>query len=579
MEVKQREKWSNKTEFLLSSLGYAIGIGNVWRFPYLCYRSGGGAFLVPYLIMLFFCGVPLYFMETSLGQFSSSGCLTVFNIAPLLKGVGIAIICVNLIVSSYFVTIYAYPLLFLYHSFQPVLPWSHCENSWNTNKCIKIDESSVNLTNFSSIGMKSSSEEFFNNKILNISESIEVTGNIVVPLFMANTLAWLATYFCMCNGIKSVGKAVYFTATFPFLILFVLLMRGVTLPGAIDGIYFYIYPQWKQLTTFKVWCDAAIQIFYSLGPGWGGIINIASYNNFYNNNKRDSIIVPLCNSGTSIVAGFVVFSVLGFMSHKTGIPVASVAAGGPGLAFVTYPEAISLLPWPNLWATLFFLMLFFLGLSSCFVSTEAIVTSITDEYPKLRRYNQVVVLLICVIMWAFSTIYTTNSGMYWLALFDWYSASIPVIFISIMEVILVGWIYGISNFIDDIHFMIMEEVSWFWRISWKFSTPLILIIMFIVTIAYNTEIYYDGRPYPKWAIDLGWVSCYVSMACLPLYMGYHILYKEDGDIFQRVTAALSPIKDWGPADIDVRLKWLREVKLRQVKLDKKPEFVQLTTTV
>jgi solute carrier family 6 amino acid transporter-like protein 5/7/9/14 len=83
---ENRGNWANKYEFLLSCMGYAIGIGNVWRFPYLCYRNGGGAFLVPYLLMLFLCGIPLFFMESSLGQFASTGCITLFRISPLFKG-------------------------------------------------------------------------------------------------------------------------------------------------------------------------------------------------------------------------------------------------------------------------------------------------------------------------------------------------------------------------------------------------------------------------------------------------------------------------------------------------------------
>lgn len=172
-------------------------------------------------------------------------------------------------------------------------------------------------------------------------------------------------YLCIKNGVKSVGKVVYFTATFPFVILSILLIRGVTLPGAIDGIRYYITPQWDQLSNIDVWADASLQIFFSLGPGWGGIVNMASYNKFRNNTQFDSLLVPLMNSGTSIFAGFVVFSVLGYLSRMSGLPVSSVVAGGPGLAFITYPEAIAMLPMPQLWAILFFVMLYLLGIDSC----------------------------------------------------------------------------------------------------------------------------------------------------------------------------------------------------------------------
>ena len=157
---------------------------------------------------------------------------------------------------------------------------------------------------------------FFSNEILEISDGIESVGVIVWPLLICDILTWIVLYLCIMNGVKSIGKVVYFTATFPFLILAVLFVRGITLPGAMEGIKFYLMPQWDQLFNKKVWADAAMQIFFSLGPGWGGILNMASFNNFRNNAKFDSILVPIVNCGTSIFAGFVVFSVLGYMSRE-----------------------------------------------------------------------------------------------------------------------------------------------------------------------------------------------------------------------------------------------------------------------
>ncbi|KAF2894050.1 hypothetical protein ILUMI_12120, partial [Ignelater luminosus] len=540
----KRGNWANKTEFLLSCMGYAIGIGNVWRFPYLCYRNGGGAFLVPYLLMLFLCGVPLFFMETTLGQFAGTGCITMFKIAPLFKGAGYAIVAVNIICTTYYNVIIAYPLLFLANCFRWKLPWIDCENSWNTDNCLPLSgrDTTRIYTNSTILDLnnnftserrtKTPADEFFHNRILNISESIEDVGSIVWPLFFCDVVAWVVVYLCIMNGVKSVGKVVYFTATFPFVILFVLLIRGITLPGAWDGIFFYIYPQWHQLTNLKVWADAAVQIFFSLGPGWGGIVNMASYNEFRNNNKGDSILVPILNCGTSIFAGFVVFSVLGFMSYKTGLPVSTVATGGPGLAFVTYPEAITMLPWPHVWAVLFFIMLFLLGLDSCFVQIEAIISSVIDEYPFLMKRKQLVAFASCFIMFLGSILFVTNGGMYLLQLFDWYAASISVILICLVEVFIVGWTYGTDNFVRDLEFMTQEKVHWWWPLCWKFVTPIILTFIFMTSIAFNTTITYHGFLYPDWSIVLGWSSCAASMLCIPLYMGYKLLYFEEGDFVE-----------------------------------------------
>nr|XP_029726932.1 sodium-dependent proline transporter-like [Aedes albopictus] len=405
-----RGSWASKTEFILSCLGYAIGIGNVWRFPYLCYRNGGGAFLIPYLIMLVFCGIPLFFLEVSLGQFSGRGCVTVFQIAPLLKGAGLAIVLCNFVCVSYCNVIMAYSLLFLWNSLRSRLPWMNCGNKWNTERCLELGGQGSLIMN-ASARWRTSADEFFHNAILHISDGIDSPGGIVWPLFFSNLIAWIFIYAYIINGVKSVGKVVYFTATFPFVVLAVLFVRGITLPGAVDGIRFYILPQWSQLTNLEVWSDAAIQIFFSLGPGWGGLVNMASYNRFKNNTKTDSVLIPIVNSGTSIFAGFVVFSALGYLSYQTGLPVSTVATGGPGLVFITYPEAIAMLPFPQLWACLFFMMLFFLGVDTIFVQVETIVSAVLDELPRLRRHRRLFTAGLCFVMFLLSSSCTTQVSL------------------------------------------------------------------------------------------------------------------------------------------------------------------------
>lgn len=112
------------------------------------------------------------------------------------------------------------------------------------------------------------------------------------------------------------GKAVYFTVPFPYLLLLILFGRGVSLPGALLGIKYFLYPEWSRLLDVKVWADAAIQMFFGLGPGWGGLINMASFGDFRNKAKCDTYLIVSINVFTSIFAGFVVFSVLGFLSRK-----------------------------------------------------------------------------------------------------------------------------------------------------------------------------------------------------------------------------------------------------------------------
>ncbi|XP_010184329.1 PREDICTED: sodium- and chloride-dependent glycine transporter 2-like, partial [Mesitornis unicolor] len=275
-ENKARGNWSSKLDFILSMVGYAVGLGNVWRFPYLAFKNGGGAFLIPYLMMLALAGIPIFFLEVSLGQFASQGPVSVWKAIPALQGCGIAMLIISVLIAIYYNIILCYTLFYLFASFVPVLPWASCNNPWNTPDCkdknkllldsciigdhpkIQIKNSTFcmsaypNLTmvNFTSEGNKtfvSGSEEYFKYFVLKISAGIEYPGEIRWPLALSLFLAWVIVYASLAKGIKSSGKVVYFTATFPYVVLIILLIRGVTLPGAGAGIWYFITPKWEKL--------------------------------------------------------------------------------------------------------------------------------------------------------------------------------------------------------------------------------------------------------------------------------------------------------------------------------------------
>uniref|UniRef100_A0A8C4ITE6 Transporter n=1 Tax=Dicentrarchus labrax TaxID=13489 RepID=A0A8C4ITE6_DICLA len=378
--VIPREQWGGKYEFLLSCIGYCVGLGNVWRFPYLCYRNGGGVFLIPYFIMLFFTGVPLFLMELSLGQYGAAGPITVWKCCPLLKGIGIGMLCVSTLVCLYYNVIIAWTFYYLGSSFQSPLPWS-CEAIANAGLC------GNGTTGNGSINKAlSPTEIFWNERVLGVvhSEGLHNPGPVRWPLALCLLAAWIVIFLCMLKGIRSSGKVVYVTATFPYFVLIVLIIRGATLEGSLQGVAFYLTPDWSRLANAQVWNDAASQIFYSLGIGVGGLLSMASYNKFDNNVIRDTLIITTGNCTTSFFAGFAIFSILGHMAWKKGVPVGEVADTGPGLAFVAYPEALALLPGSVFWSIMFFLMLFMLGIDTLFGNMEGITTAVLDEFPQLR---------------------------------------------------------------------------------------------------------------------------------------------------------------------------------------------------
>ncbi|XP_039580901.1 sodium- and chloride-dependent glycine transporter 2 [Passer montanus] len=505
-ENKARGNWSSKLDFILSMVGYAVGLGNVWRFPYLAFKNGGGAFLIPYLMMLALAGIPIFFLEVSLGQFASQGPVSVWKAIPALQGCGIAMLIISVLIAIYYNIILCYTLFYLFASFAPVLPWASCNNPWNTPDCkdknkllldsciigdhpkIQIKNSTFcmsaypNLTmvNFTREGNKtfvSGSEEYFKYFVLKISAGIEYPGEIRWPLALSLFLAWVIVYASLAKGIKSSGKVVYFTATFPYVVLIILLIRGVTLPGAGDGIWYFITPKWEKLIDAMVWKDAATQIFFSLSAAWGGLITLSSYNKFHNNCYRDTLIVTCTNSATSIFAGFVIFSVIGFMANELKVNIEAVADQGPGIAFVVYPEALTRLPLSPFWAIIFFLMLLTLGLDT-------------------------MVNCFCV------------------------SARL-------------------QRFCEDIEMMIGFQPSKFWRVCWAFVTPTILTFILCFSFYQWEPMTYGAYHYPGWSMVLGWLMLACSVIWIPV-MFVIKMHLAPGKFIERLKLVCSPQPDWGP---------------------------------
>ncbi|XP_017790866.1 PREDICTED: sodium-dependent dopamine transporter-like [Habropoda laboriosa] len=310
-----RETWSGKVDFLLSVIGFAVDLANVWRFPYLCYKNGGGAFLVPYCIMLVVGGIPLFYMELALGQFNRKGAITCWGrLVPLLKGIGYAVALIAFYVDFYYNVIIAWALRYFFASFSSLLPWTTCDNPWNTPHCRAFDanisytfddthlvdsldsiDSNSSLIEerldrnsnqgYNSTWYTSAAQEYFNRAILELheSEGLHDLGKIKWDIALCLLVVYIICYFSLWKGISTSGKVVWFTALFPYAVLLILLIRGVTLPGSFEGIRYYLNPNFSAITKAEVWVDAATQVFFSLGPGFGVLLAYASYNKYHNN--------------------------------------------------------------------------------------------------------------------------------------------------------------------------------------------------------------------------------------------------------------------------------------------------------
>ncbi|KAK0041227.1 sodium- and chloride-dependent neutral and basic amino acid transporter B(0+) [Biomphalaria pfeifferi] len=590
---EEREQWGNKAEFILSCVGLSVGLGNVWRFPYLAYANGGAAFLIAYIILQLLIGKPMYFMELVMGQYSGSGPTKVWRMNPAAKGIGVSMCMISLIVSIYYNIIMAYTLYYFFASMQETLPWTQCSEEWirdyncvskyepspapctlnmtqnqELGKCSctgnsTIDNSSLpfNMSCTPKIVGTSSAELYFYQEVIQISSGME-PSSMGAPLYrivLCLILSWTVVVVCLIKGIKSSGKVVYFTATFPYVILLILLVRGSLLDGAKEGVEYFIIPEWKKLADLQVWVAAAGQMFFSLGVSFGGIIMFGSYNKFTNKVYSDSLLISLTDMITSIIAGFVVFTAFGGMAKATGRKVSEVAKSGYGMAFVVYPEALSNLPPSQLWSVLFFFMLFTLGLDSEFGMLETVITCIQDEFPKLKKYKTYICIGLSCACFLMALPCTCPGGDYVVTIMDHYGSDFALLIVSCFEVISVMWVYGAMRFLKDIQYMLGSRPhGWpYWVFCWTVTAPLLIGLMFLYRmVQYKPPSYSDGTPYPHFAQSIGWTLLSLVLCPIPLGLIWRLIQSFSNPSVttfkSRLHFLFSPSTDWGPNDKSAR---------------------------
>ncbi|XP_034560913.1 sodium-dependent neutral amino acid transporter B(0)AT1-like [Notolabrus celidotus] len=579
----ERPKWDNKAQYILSCVGFCIGISNVWRFPYLCQSNGGGAFMILYLILLVLEGMPLLLMEFAIGQRLRKGSVGVWRaINPYLTGIGIGSMLVSLLIGLYYNTLIAWILWYLFNSFQSPLPWAQCP--LNDNR-----------TGFVSECQRSSTMDYYFYRVtLNTSPSIDDSGGIHWPIVVCLLAAWSVICICYIRGISTSGKAAYVTAILPYIVLLIFLIRGLTLKGALSGLRHLFTPDVHMLTKPTTWLNAGAQVFYAFGLAWGGLISFSSYNPVHNNCMHDAVILTVVTGLTSVYAAMVTYTIIGFRATERydncisnnimtlldafGLPEDSITPSnyeaafthlnstspdiifglgiklcdlqkhlsegveGTGLAFIVFTEAITKMPGSPAWSILFFVMLVCLGMSSQFGTFEGVVVPLKDlnVFPK-KWPQEAITGVTCFVAFIISLLFAQNSGFYWVTLFDNYAGSVPLLIIGFCEMIAVIYIYGLDRLNEDIEFMIGYKPSIYWRISWRFITPLIILailVFYLVTLGQDelTYLVWDPEsdtfptlalvPYPAWINVIIFILAGIPSLALPAYALYRLVFDK-----------------------------------------------------
>ncbi|KAK6308558.1 sodium-dependent neutral amino acid transporter SLC6A17 [Coregonus clupeaformis] len=548
-----RPAWNSKLQYILAQVGFSVGLGNVWRFPYLCQKNGGGAYLVPYFILLILIGIPLFFLELAVGQRIRRGSIGVWNyVYPQLGGIGVSSLMVCGFVGLYYNVIIGWSIFYFFQSFQYPLPWAECP--------IRVVNGSQAIIE-PECEKSSATTYFWYRQTLNITSTIEDSGGLNWRMTLSLFAAWLIVCLAVIKGIQSSGKVMYFSSLFPYVVLICFLVRGLMLKGSVDGIAHMFTPKLEKMLEPQVWREAATQVFFALGLGFGGVIAFSSYNKRDNNCHFDAALVSIINFITSILATLVVFAVLGFkaniMNEKCVVESAEKILGylnsgvlspelipphinfshlsavdyqemygviktvredsfdqlgldpcvledelnksvqGTGLAFIAFTEAMTHFPASPFWSVMFFFMLINLGLGSMIGTMTGITTPVLDAFPKIRK--EFLCVGCCIVAFFCGLLFVQRSGNYFVTMFDDYSAGLPLTVVVILENISVAWIYGTKRFMQDLEDMLGFRPYSFYFYMWKYVSPACLTVLIVATVI---EMAVSPAGYNAWVEEL-----------------------------------------------------------------------------
>jgi neurotransmitter:Na+ symporter, NSS family len=444
----KREQWGSRTGFILAAVGSAVGLGNIWRFPYMAYENGGGAFFIPYLFAMLTAGIPFMILEFTLGHKYRSGApKTLKALNARFEWLGWFQVMISAIIAFYYVVVIAWAISYAYFAFTQA--WGEDSNGFFFGEFLGLGDDSAP----SNLG--------------------GLQWHLLLPL----CLAWAATYFATYRGVKG-GIEKVNKVLMPLLFVMVLLLIGriAFLPGALNGINWLLEPDFSKIWDLKVWSAAYGQIFFTLSVGFAIMLSYASYLPEKSDINNNAFMTVLMNCGFSMLAGIMIFGALGYMANAQGKELTEVVSSGVGLAFVTLPTAINLLPAPGVMGPLFFLALVFAGISSHISIAEAVTTGLMDKLGWSRPKTATV---FCSTGLVVSLMFITQGGLLLLDLVDYFINNIALLGSCLLELLLVGWLCRLEDFRAHANRLSEFTIGGWWAICIRFvSIGILVVILF-----------------------------------------------------------------------------------------------------
>ena len=481
--TEKRENWSARSGFIIAAIGSAVGLGNIWRFPYVAYENGGGAFLIPYLVAIFAAGLPLLFLDYAVGHKYRKAPPTAYKKLMNAESLGWWQVMVTLIIGIYYASVLSWAGSYMFYSFG---------QQWGTD-----------------------TQDFFFNSYLQNGEGLAF--GFVPTLFIGLVVVWAAVMLILYGGVRR-GVELANKIFMPLLVVLfsILVIQAVRLPGAVDGLNAFFTPNWEAMANYKVWLAAFGHIFFSLSVGFGIMLTYASYLKRKTNLTGSGIVVALANSSFEILAGIGVFAALGFMAYSSGAEVKDVVSGGIGLAFIAFPKIISSLgAGGDLFGFLFFASLTVAGITSMVSILQVPIAAFQD---KLNWSHKKAVTIIAGGSAVVSTlIFSTHSAITFVDIIDYFANNIGIVAGGLLSIILVSWFR--RPLMKELQAHLNEYASIKLGASWNFLltvvTPVSLLVALGLTLnAIISEGYGGYATHILWIVGGGTIAFFIIGAIL-----------------------------------------------------------------
>ncbi len=467
----RRGSFSSRRVFILAAIGSAVGLGNIWRFPYVAYENGGGAFLIPYLVALLTAGLPFLLMDYGLGhRFRGSAPLSFRRAGRRAEPLGWWQVAICFVIAVYYAA---------------VIAWAARYTLFSVDKAWGDDPEGFLFGSFLQAG--------------DPGVGLDFVPGVLVPLI----LVWVFVLGVMALGVqKGIGATSVIFIPVLFVAFLALVVAALFLPGAGVGLDALFSPQWSALKETGVWVAAFGQIFFSLSVGFGIMITYASYVGRRTDMTGSGLVVGFANSGFELLAGIGVFAALGFMANASGVAVDEVATQGLGLAFVAFPAIISEAPAGALIGVLFFGSLVFAGVTSLISVIEVVISAVRDKFEMSRIGASMAVGVPAAVI---STVLLgTTTGVYVLDIVDHFINRFGILLVAVASMLVLTWVIRKTGLLrDHLNRDGSVRLGRWWLVLIGFVTPAALLYILVNEVRDNLETPYGD--YPTWMLNtLGW---------------------------------------------------------------------------